>query len=355
MLHKMTTVIPVNIHQPDQVVITKAAHILRSGGLVAFPTETVYGLGADGLNETAVLAIFAAKQRPAHDPIILHIANKRWLPRVAQHIPETAHQLMAHFWPGPLTFILPKADAVPMAVTAHGPTVAVRCPNHPLALAFIQAADTPVAAPSANLFSHTSPTTAQHVWADLNGRIDLILDGGATKIGVESTVLDLTTGVPTVRRPGGVTVEALTAVLGRGHLRIQNNIVEDNPEAPLQSPGMLARHYAPNTPLWLYSGSDENVRAAMRAAIAQQPDPALVALLISNEDYPFFADHPGPIGQVGSLENLSGVANQLFKTIRQLDRSPTLLILARNFSPNGIGRALQDRLYRAAAQRFDCT
>ena len=336
---------------PQTAVLAEAAAVIQRGGLVAFPTETVYGLGADALNPTAVRGIFAAKQRPSHDPIIVHIAETADLPQVAVEIPTVAYVLAEQFWPGALTLVLPKHPRVPMEITAGGPTVAVRCPSHPLAQALIRAAQTPIGAPSANRFSHTSPTTAQHVWADLAGRIDLILDGGPTTIGVESTVLDLTQPVPTLRRPGGVTVEALTAVLGQIQIPEQKSV--DESAETLPSPGMMDRHYAPSTPLWLFSGGDTAVRQAM-AEMAQQQTAAgkVVALMIAAEDRPFFAEHNGPVGVVGSLNNLDQVAQQLFHTIRQLDTPKTDLILARDYPEEQIGRALRDRLRRAAEQHI---
>ena len=194
--------------------IAQAAEVLRAGGLVAFPTETVYGLGANALDADAVKGIFAAQERPAYDPLIVHLAEAAELPQVTVGIPPAAWTLAANFWPGPLTLVLPRRTEVPPEVTAGGGTVAVRVPLHPVAQALIRAAGVPVAAPSANRFGHLSPTCAEDVLADLEGRIDLVLDGGPTSVGVESTVLSLVTSVPTILRPGGVSREALENVLG---------------------------------------------------------------------------------------------------------------------------------------------
>jgi len=205
-----TKIVQVDPHQPNPETIAQAAQILRAGGLVAFPTETVYGLGANALSAEAVSRIFAAKERPASDPLIAHIADMDQVDQIAINIPLLTDQLAAIFWPGPLTLVLTRhPDVVPANVSAGRDTVAVRMPAHPVAKKLIIAADMPIAAPSANLFSRPSPTTAQHVLADLRGRVDLILDGGATPVGVESTVLDLTQNPPVVLRPGGVSVEAL--------------------------------------------------------------------------------------------------------------------------------------------------
>ncbi|MCP5036885.1 MAG: L-threonylcarbamoyladenylate synthase, partial [Rhodobacteraceae bacterium] len=224
-------------------------------------------------------------------------------------------------------------------VTADGPTVAVRCPNHPLAQALIRMAGTPIAAPSANRFSHTSPTTAQHVWADLAGRIEMILDGGATSIGIESTVLDVTGDVPRILRPGGVTAEALTAVLP--HIT-----TPDQPTTPktIPSPGMLDRHYAPDTELWLFDGPDDAVRQAMRETAVREMRNGRVALMLAIEDEPYFADQKLSIGTVASCHKLKKVAQNLFSTMRLLDTATHNLILARNYPATGLGSAIRDRL-----------
>lgn len=330
---------------PDSAILAQAASVIQRGGLVAFPTETVYGLGANALDATAVSRIFTAKDRPTHDPIIVHVASAADLPRLTAHLPEMAQQLAAAFWPGPLTLVLPKSKTVSDIVTANGPTVAVRCPQHPLALALIRAADTPIAAPSANRFSHTSPTTAQHVWDDLAGRIDLILDGGPTPIGVESTVLDVTGPVPVLLRPGGVPLEALQAIVGEVALRPRQQATGD----VLPSPGMLDKHYAPRAELWLFTGSDW---AAQMLAAAEQElgNGRSLTLLLAAEDQPTFAHLPIPQHTIAPAADLDAIARHLFATLRRADQPGTDLILARDFPPHGIGRAIRDRLRRAAAK-----
>jgi L-threonylcarbamoyladenylate synthase len=338
-----TQIIPVDPHEPDPRIVGQAASILRQGGLVAFPTETVYGLGADALNAHAVRRIFAAKERPAHDPLIVHVAGLGEAERVASHIPELAQTLARRFWPGPLTMVLPKSETAPDEVTAGGPTVAVRCPNHPLALALIRALGSPIAAPSANRFSHTSPTTAQHVWDDLSGRIELILDGGPTAIGIESTVLDLTGALPTVLRPGGVTLEELEAALGV--------VLVGKPTAGaiLASPGLLDRHYAPRSPLYLFTGDDESVRFALvDAAIGALVRGVRIGLLVMNEDLPTLAHFNCPVVALGPQSNLELVAQRLYDAIRILDASGVEMILARDAPSHGLGLAIRDRLRRAA-------
>ena len=343
----MTTINTI-LHQidpqnPDPAILAEAAATIQQGGLVAFPTETVYGLGANALDADAVRRIFTAKGRPAYDPVIIHVADVAELDRIASHVSPMARQLAAQFWPGALTLVLPKADIVPGVVTAEGETVAVRCPQHPLAQALIRAAGTPIAAPSANRFSHTSPTTAQHVWSDLAGRIEMILDGGATQIGVESTVLDVTTGIPRILRPGGVTAEALTAVIPQ-----LVTSTRPTPAKTIPSPGMLDRHYAPDTELWLFDGDDDAVRHAMRETAVREMENGRVALMIAAEDESYFADLQVTIGIVGSLHNLEVVAQNLFSTMRTLDTAGVKLILARNYPDVEIGSAIRDRLRRAA-------
>lgn len=248
----MTPVWPVDPSQPDPSAIARAAHILQGGGLVAFPTETVYGLGANALDETAVKKIFAAKGRPGTNPVIVHVSSIEQVPRVAGAWPEKAARLAEKFWPGPLTLVLPRRPEVPLAVTAGGPTVAVRCPNHPVAQALIRAAGVPVAAPSANRSTELSPTLAAHVLKSLNGRIDAILDGGPCAAGLESTVVDLTDGVR-ILRPGPVTATMLEAVVGPLTGRMQDG-------AFAKSPGQMAKHYCPRTPVVLVN-DDAGARA----------------------------------------------------------------------------------------------
>jgi len=343
-----THVLRVDPDQPAAEAIGRAAEVIRRGGLVAFPTETVYGLGADALNPDAVARIFSAKGRPAHDPLIVHVAEAADLSRVARAVPEMAQRLAAHFWPGPLTLVLPRADIVPLIVTAGGPTVAVRCPAHPVALALIRAAATPIAAPSANRFGEPSPTTAQHVLDDLAGRFDLLLDGGPTAVGVESTVLDLTRDPPTILRPGGVTREALEVELGR----VATLEREAREAGALASPGLLDRHYAPRAELWLFTGPRERVLAAMRQYAREAAQVGRrVAALVADEDLAALADAPLTLQSVGPAADLALVARNLFAALRNLDMQGVDVILARDFGRRGLGLAVHDRLTRAAAGR----
>ena len=241
-----TEILPINATAPEATVIARAAHVLRSGGLVAFPTETVYGLGAAVGNAAAVARIFETKGRPAHNPLIVHVAGVAHAEKLVTAWPEAAARLAERFWPGPLTLVLPKSPAVPEIVTAGGPTVAVRVPAHPVALALLKATGLPLAAPSANRTTRLSPTRAEHVLRDLDGRIELVLDAGPTSGGLESTVLDLTTRPPRLLRPGLVTPAEIKAVLGT-ITRVARGTAEA--QEPLPSPGMMARHYAPNARL----------------------------------------------------------------------------------------------------------
>lgn len=339
----MARVFSIDARNPDPRLIAEAAAVIQAGGLVAFPTETVYGLGADGLNPAAVARIFEAKERPLTDPLILHIADPEALPSLVRETPPSALELARRFWPGPLTLVLPKRPVVPDIVTAGLPTVAVRMPAHPVALALIRAAGTPIAAPSANRFARTSPTTAQHVQDDLGDRIDLILDAGPTPIGVESTVLDLTRPVPTILRPGGLPREALEAVLGPVAVQTRMD------EGPQPSPGMLPKHYAPRTPMILVVGPPPQTRAALRELAARYAAQGhQVGLLVAEEDRAAMADLPVETVVLGPEDDLETVARRLYEGLRELDARGLSLIIARDFGAQGLGLAVRDRLLRAA-------
>lgn len=310
--------------------ITRAADIIRRGGLVGMPTETVYGLAADALNPNAVAGIFQAKERPFFDPLIVHVADISWLPRVVAEFPELARKLAQRFWPGPLTLILPKADAIPDLVTSGLTTVGVRVPRHPVALELLRQADRPIAAPSANLFGRISPTTAQHVAEQLQDRIDYILDGGACHIGVESTVLQLSPR-PCLLRPGGISVEELTEVIGLVDIAAST----DHPgETPQAAPGMLPQHYAPHTSLKL-APFDTRSANGRWGYLAWQNVPGDV-------DY-VAAEVLSPNGDVREA------ATNLFAALRRLDGLGLDGIVAETIPDQGLGRAVNDRLRRAAA------
>lgn len=328
--------------------IGRAAECLRAGGLVAFPTETVYGLGVHALDAAAVRRLFEAKGRPAHDPLIVHLSSPAQIRMLVARMPKQAEALAERFWPGPLTLVLPKSDRVPADVTAGLDTVAIRVPAHPVALALLEAARIPIAAPSANLFSRPSPTRADHVLADLNGRIDLVIDGGPTMVGVESTVLDLTDDVPTVLRPGAVSVEMLKELLP--DVRTRTDAVGE-----ARSPGLLSKHYAPRTPLILFAGSpDATLTALVARARAEAAAGRRVGVLVTREDLDAFGDFPVRVAEIGSSADQTGVAARFYAALRELDAANIDLILAREVGGDeGLGRAVRDRLTRAASERVE--
>jgi L-threonylcarbamoyladenylate synthase len=344
MSDRPTRVLHVNPSAPESESIQEAAQVLRVGGLVAFPTETVYGLGANALDAQAVDSIFTAKGRPASDPIIVHLHDLAQLPTVAINIPDLAYQLAHEFWPGPLTFILQRSANVPPNVSAGMSTVAVRMPSHPVAVALLQVANLPVAAPSANRFARPSATTSAHVLEDLNGRIDCILDGGAAVIGVESTILDLTKSRPVVLRPGGITLETLRNLIP--DLQIISKLLHPD-EQGIEAPGMLYKHYSPRAELLLFNGATEALIPAMRTyAIQQNEQGKKVGLLLPNNELSQVANLPVQIVNLGSSE--SEVSHNLFSAMRSLDQAGVDVILVHGFGQTGLGLALWDRLLRAA-------
>src|SRR5579885_908274 len=356
MQYRQTEVLRINAFEPEQHIIERAAALLRAGELVVFPTETVYGLGADGLQTSAVEGIFLAKNRPFSDPLILHIADEGALAALTTDVPQEAHRLARAFWPGPLTLILPAAPRVPRLVTAGLPTVAVRMPRHPVALALIRALGSPIAAPSANRFMHVSPTTAQHVLADLGGRVPLILDGGPCTVGVESTVLDLHSDVPTILRPGGVSLEVLRTVLPDVQPPRPRPVHEESRQEEQQaqlSPGQMLLHYAPSVPLLLYDGSVAHMRTAMlRELERRQRQGERVGVLVADEDLPIFEGHDAILYKLGSAQNPSQVASALFAGLRALEEARVQVILCRNFDEHGLGLAVRDRLLKAAGGKI---
>jgi len=339
----MTKLLETLADHPDPGAIAEAADIIRSGGLVAFPTETVYGLGANALDVNAVGRIFTAKGRPIADPLIVHLSGLDQITRVVRSVPEAAQKLAETFWPGPLTLILPKQPEVPDLVTSELDSVAVRVPNHPVALALIRAADVPIAAPSANRFGHTSPTTAKHVLHDLDGRIDIILDGGSASIGVESTVLDVSTVPPRILRPGGVTREMLESVIGPVTVLGQRK----KPEQGLPSPGLLEKHYAPRAEMLLFTG--DNARNALAAALAEQKATGRkVGALAADEDADALENSGAVVYRLGA--DLNSIARHIYAGMRWLDRQGVDIILCRDYGAEGLGLAIRDRLTRAASK-----
>ncbi len=355
MQHKRTEVLVVDPVHPDSSSIERAAALLRCGEVVVFPTETVYGLGADALETSAVERVFAAKGRPFSDPLIVHIADGAALEQLTTSIPPQVRQLAQAFWPGPLTLILPRSPLVPKLVTAGLETVAILMPRHPVALALIRALGSPIAAPSANRFMHVSPTTAQHALADLDGRVPLILDSGPCEVGVESTVLNLCSAVPTILRPGGVSLEGLRTVLPDVQpppQRARMTGHEDAQTEAQQSPGQLLTHYAPVVPLLLFDGPVAAMRAAMLAEVQKRIERGEhVGVLVADEDVAAFRDSGALVQSLGDARASRQVAAALFAALRALEEAKVQVILSRSFDEQGLGLAIRDRLLKAAGGR----
>jgi L-threonylcarbamoyladenylate synthase len=336
----------------DRDALNRAAAILRAGGLVALPTETVYGLGANALDRAAVERIFAAKSRPAWDPIIVHIASVAMLEGLVEEVPAAARTLMEHFWPGPLTLLLRRTAAVPDAVTAGRPLVGVRMPAHPVALELIRRAGVPVAAPSANRFGHISPTTARHVLDDLDGRIDAILDAGPSPRGVESTVLDPSTTPMMIYRPGAVTAEQIREVAGPVEMVRDGGAMRETAAEALPSPGLGIRHYAPRARLVLLEVTKLGapltaLSACLEEAVKSQPGERLGAML------PDGVAAPAAIAKErvflwGRWNDPEVLAQRLYAGLRALDAAGCTVILCPLPAAEGIGAAIRDRLRKAA-------
>jgi len=330
--------------------LDQAAEILRSGGLVAFPTETVYGLGANALDKTAVEAIYRAKGRPSDNPLIIHISDAAAVKDLTENIPETAQALMDAFWPGPLTLVMPRSQLVPDIVTAGLDTVAVRMPSHPIASALIRKAGVPVAAPSANSSGRPSPTLAKHVIEDLMGKVDVIIDGGNAEVGVESTVLDITVIPPVILRPGGVTLEQLKSVLG-DVIGGQSPGMSDMSGTP-KSPGMKYRHYSPRATMLLVEGPPEQVAAEIgKRAELYNKEGTSVGLLVTDETAALYEPSLYSFCKVislGSRKEPETLASNLFRCLREFDEKGVEVIMAETTDVEGIGLAVMNRLMKAA-------
>lgn len=331
-----------NLENNPQVV--DAANLLRENEVVALPTETVYGLGGNAENDAAVAKIFAAKGRPADNPLIIHIADKEQLSRFVDEIPSVAKKLMDAFWPGPLTIIFKKKAGVlsELATTGLG-TVAVRMPDHPVALALLKKCGLPIAAPSANSSGKPSPTNAGHVIDDLNGKIAGVLDGGATGVGVESTVVDCTELVPVILRPGGVTKEELEAVVGE----VRVDAALTNEGAKPKAPGMKYRHYAPNAPLFMVSGTTAFIQSLIEE---KQQEGLRVGLLTTEEN--IGAYHADLVLACGKRAALETVAAALYETLRQFNKGNVDIIYSEMFPNTGVGYAIMNRLQKAAGNKL---
>ncbi len=324
----------------DARLIDEAAQIIKRGGLLAIPTETVYGLGANALDADAVRRIFEAKGRPQDNPLILHIADASWLTRYCTDVPESAYRLAARFWPGPLTMILPRRECVPDVTTGGLSTVGMRCPDHAVTLAIIRAADVPIAAPSANLSGRPSCTTAAHVADDMDGRIDGIVDGGACAVGVESTIIDLTCDPPRLLRPGGLALEDLREVLGE--VAVDKAVVSllAEGEKP-RAPGMKYRHYAPKAPVTVVSGDSE--KAAHYIALRAERGAGVICF---DEYAPLFPRCE--VRTIGAAEDKRAHAQRIFDALRSFDETDVSAVYAQCPDAKGLGLAVGNRLKKAA-------
>ena len=343
-----TRVMVVRPGEEDGPAVQEAGAVLRAGGLVAFPTETVYGLGAGALDEQAVAGIFKAKGRPADNPLIVHIDSAAGLGRYFRQVPERARVLAAHFWPGPLTLVLRDDNRFPAIVSGGLGTVAVRVPDHPVALALIRAAGVPVAAPSANVSGRPSPTTAAHVLDDLDGCIDLVLDGGPAGLGVESTVLDLSGEQPVILRPGGVTPRQLEALLGP--VKLDPAVNGASKEEKPRSPGMKYIHYAPRAPVVLFE-SDDSAHMAKRILAEAESLAARgqrVGILTCRDNELKYQGQGYVVIATGRRDDPGAIAAALYESLRCFDRQPVDIILAEGVPAEGLGLAVMNRLLRAS-------
>ncbi|WP_153126975.1 L-threonylcarbamoyladenylate synthase [Peribacillus tepidiphilus] len=337
---KVDNFVDKNIDCPQ---ISQAAELLRKNEVVAFPTETVYGLGANAASDEAVEKIYKAKGRPSDNPLIVHIADIDQLHNIVKEIPEKAHKLIDAFWPGPLTIIFRKKSGLSHLVTAGLDTVAVRMPDHPIALALIKESGLPIAAPSANTSGKPSPTTSDHVKRDLFGKIAGIIDGGETGVGVESTVLDCTEEIPVILRPGGVTKEQLEEVIGEVRL----DLALENERVVPKSPGMKYTHYAPEAPLILIKGSKKFFQKQIDEKKAEGLKVGVLTTIENADEYK--ADY---IVTVGSYRNLESVAAGLYRALRSFDDKDVDIIFGEVYPTSGIGQAIMNRLMKAAGQQL---
>ncbi len=329
--------------------IRRAGEILKKGGLVAFPTETVYGLGANALDETAAGRIYRAKGRPSDNPLIVHIADWKDIFLIAEEIPEQAKKLADAFWPGPLTMILKKSDAVPLTTTGGLSTVAVRMPDHDIARALIRAGGGYVAAPSANTSGRPSPTTAQHVADDMDGVIDMIIDGGPAGIGLESTIVDLTEGTPVILRPGYINEEMLGRVLGR--IETDRALISDDDTIRPKAPGMKYRHYAPKAQLFIVEGEEERVRKKINEMAGQHAlRGGKVGVIGTDESLGYY--HEGIVKSIGSRLDEISIAQHLYGILREFDELDVSVIYSESFETPQMGQAIMNRLIKAAGHQI---
>lgn len=320
--------------------LDRASAILREGGLLGIPTETVYGLAANGLDEAAVARIFEAKGRPQDNPLILHVPSGEWIIRYCKEVPQAAFELAYHFWPGPLTMVLRRRDNVPDRVTAGLDTVGMRCPDHPLCRQVIAAAGVPLAAPSGNTSGRPSPTTADHMLEDMDGRIDAILDGGPCTVGVESTIVDMTSYPPRLLRPGGITLEELESVLG--HVEVDEAVTRMMKEGEKpKAPGMKYRHYAPKAPVTVVRGRPDRTAAYIAGRLE-----GTSGVICFDEYAPLFKGHV--VETIGPADDQAAQARHIFDALRAFDHEEVAEIWAQSPDDHGIGLAVTNRLNKAA-------
>ncbi len=345
-----TKIVKIDQLHMDEEAVREAGRILAEGGLVAFPTETVYGLGANGLDEKAAARIYAAKGRPSDNPLILHIASMEELAPLAAEIPPEALALAEAFWPGPMTMIFKKTPLVPLGTTGGLSTVAVRMPSHPVARALIRAAGVPIAAPSANTSGRPSPTKASHVAQDMDGKIDMIVDGGEVGIGLESTIIDLSEDVPTVLRPGYITEEMIRQVTGRVQVD-KASLGQMAPDVHPKAPGMKYRHYAPRAEMTIYRGREEAAVSAIREALAQAASQGKKAGVICTRETEALYD--APVKKcIGSRAEPETIAHNLYDVLRAFDEEQVDCIFSESFDDNPLGGAIMNRLVKAAGHRI---
>lgn len=343
-----TKVIKIREENINRQYMEEAGEIIRAGGLVAFPTETVYGLGGDALNAASSGKIYAAKGRPSDNPLIVHIASMDKLSTIVKEVPEAAYKLAERYWPGPLTMIFNKAVCVPVQTTGGLETVAVRMPSHKVALALIEAAGGYVAAPSANLSGRPSPTSAKYVIEDLDGRVDMIIDGGEADIGLESTIIDLTGEVPVILRPGYITEEMLEETIGK--VDTDRTILDGNSKQAPKAPGMKYRHYAPKGNLILVEGTQAQVTLYINEQLRQYQSEGIKTGVIATDETKdgYLADS---IKSAGKREDEEQIAKQLFKILREFDDEEVQVMYAESFESHGVGAAIMNRLLKAAGHQ----
>lgn len=342
-------VVAVDAEHPDQEAIQKAGRILKNGGLVAFPTETVYGLGGNALDPRASMKIYAAKGRPSDNPLIVHIEDLDKLKEIVAEIPRGAEILARKYWPGPLTMILPKAECVPRETTGGLDSVAVRFPSDPVAQALIRAAGGFVAAPSANTSGRPSPTRAEHVEEDLGDAIDMILDGGPVGIGLESTIVDFTEEVPVVLRPGYISLEMLQETLG--DVRMDRGLLITDSRVHPKAPGMKYRHYAPKAELAVVEGPEDAVVAYINRAAGEAAARGIrTGIIAADETSGLYKD--GIVRSIGSRDNEEEIARHLYEVLRQFDSDQVGAIYSEAFYTPRMGQAIMNRLLKAAGHKI---